>query len=333
MDGGAHAFASTAVVEVLVETTDPQLRERLLVECVHAMGLARGVALLHPSEQGWSLRVQRGSVDLPKHLQDVWLRAGEGPAARALLLSNPYADQEDRQDEVQSLLFLLTVLGVDAEPLAPLPAAKTEEERIRRHDLRNALHAVTSTHELLKRFGAELPTEERERFERSLEDECARVSRMAVGSTHPGSETLSTALEAVLLAERAPCALERIELLSKLPDTTLPPSVLAPDAAARVLQNLLVNAREALAGRGGRIEVQLCTEGELWCLTVDDNGPGIAPDLSERLFTQGASNKGHGRGSGLASIAAQLQALGGSAVAGRSKLGGARFALRWPVMA
>ena len=156
---------------------------------------------------------------------------------------------------------------------------------------------------------------------------------MAVGSTHPGSETLSTALEAVLLAERAPCALERIELLSKLPDTSLPSSVLAPDAAARALQNLLVNAREALAGRGGRIEVQLCTEGELWCLTVDDNGPGIAPDLSERLFTQGASNKGHGRGSGLASIAAQLQALGGSAVAGRSKLGGARFALRWPVMA
>jgi len=221
---------------------------------------------------------------------------------------------------------------VDTEPLAPLPAAKTEEERIRRHDLRNALHAVTSTHELLKRFGAELPTDERERFERSLEDECARVSRMAVGSTHPSSETLSTALEAVLLAERAPCAMERIELLSKLPDSIPASSVLAPDAAARALQNLLVNAREALAGRGGRIEVQLCTEGELWCLTVDDNGPGIAPDLSERLFTQGASNKGHGRGSGLASIAAQLQALGGSAVAGRSKLGGARFALRWPIL-
>jgi hypothetical protein len=34
----------------------------------------------------------------------------------------------------------------------------------------------------------------------------------------------------------------------------------------------------------------------------------------------------------LASIAAQLQALGGSAVAGRSKLGGARFALRWPIL-
>ena len=351
MDERTHAAPSTPLVEVLVETTDGELRERLLVECVHAMGLAAGVVLCHPSRNGWKPALGRG--DAPEHVVSAalgaltrgaawkwegpgWctLLAGIGAEARALVFAAPGAEAGEGIDQVQALLALLTMLAEPGTPAAPLPAAADEEERLRRHDLRNALHAVTSTHELLKRFGADLSETERTQFERSLEDECARVSRLAVRRASLHARELGHALEAVLLAERAPCAMARIDLVPDLPATQpAATSALSPDHAARALQNLLVNAREALAGRdGGRIEVSLRCEGELWCLTVEDDGPGIAPELAGRLFKQGASSKGTGRGSGLASIASTLRALGGSIVAGRSRLGGARFALRWPLV-
>lgn len=347
----AHAEPATPLVEVLVETTDAGLRERLLLECVHAMELARGVTLCHPSPAGWRPALSRGEFDasvvahalgaLTRGAEWKWngpgwctLLAGEGAQARALVFARPNADSDAGIDQVQALLFLATMLAEAGAPPSPLPAAADEDERLRRHDLRNALHAVTSTHELLKRFGADLSHEERTQFERSLEDECARVSRLAVRRASLHARELVHALEAVLLAERAPCAMARIELAGDLPaHQPAATSALSPDHAARALQNLLVNAREALAGRdGGRIEVSLRCEGELWCLTVEDDGPGIAPELAGRLFEQGASSKGAGRGSGLASMSATLRALGGSIVAGRSRLGGARFALRWPLL-
>jgi signal transduction histidine kinase len=346
MDERMHASPSTTLVELLAETPDPELRERLCIECLHSMGLAEGVALCARGSAGWVVRLARGRADealLARILaaeddeHAAWMEssarcaAGSGPDGRVLVLLRRLDDDEARLAEVQALLFLLVVLGRGDEPLAPLPAPRDDEERLRRHDLRNSLHALSSTHELLKHFGADLPAEERARFEESLDEECRRASRLAL-SRVAGSAGLHATLDNVARAERAPCALAGVDLALHLPpkDECIP-SALAPDAAARALQNLLVNAREALSGRGGgRIVASLEREGDLWRLQVEDDGPGIDPDLAARLFSDGASSKGAGRGSGLASIAASLRALGGSATAGRSRLGGARFALRWP---
>jgi signal transduction histidine kinase len=345
MDERMHASPSSTLVELLAETPDPELRERLCVECLHSMRLAEGVALCARGPDGWVVRLARGIADdalLARVLaaeddeQAAWMEssarcsAGVGEDARVLVLLRRRDLDEARLAEVQSLLFLLVVLGRGGEPLAPLPAPKDDDERMRRHDLRNSLHALASTHELLKHFGRDLPEDERARFEASLDEECRRASRLAL-SRADGMAGLHATLDAVARAERAPCALARIEFAMHLPaPEECRDSALAPDAAARALQNLLVNAREALAGRGGRIVASLAREGDLWRLLVEDDGPGIDPSLAARLFSDGASSKGDGRGSGLASIAAALRELGGSAVAGRSALGGARFALRWP---
>ncbi|MFN9786008.1 MAG: sensor histidine kinase [Planctomycetia bacterium] len=346
MDESMHASPSSALVELLAETPDPELRERLCVECLHSMRLAEGVALCARAPGGWSVRLARGLADdalLARILaaeddeHAAWMEssarcsAGVGEDARVLVLLRRRDLDETRLAEVQALLFLLVVLGRGSQPLAPLPAPRDDEERMRRHDLRNSLHALSSTHELLKHFGADLPEDERARFEASLDEECRRASRLAL-SRADGAADLHATLDSVARAERAPCAVAGVQFAMHLP----PPeecrsSALEPDAAARALQNLVVNAREALAGRGGRIVASLAREGELWRLVVEDDGPGIDPALATRLFADGASSKGDGRGSGLASIAAALRGLGGSAVAGRSALGGARFALRWPV--
>lgn len=70
---------------------------------------------------------------------------------------------------------------------------------------------------------------------------------------------------------------------------------------AQVLINLLLNAIDS-AGPGGRIRLGV-REGTppdaMVCLSVEDNGHGIAPELMERIFEPFFSTKGPGMGTGL----------------------------------
>ena len=86
-----------------------------------------------------------------------------------------------------------------------------------------------------------------------------------------------------------------------------------PTQLDQVLTNLVVNARDAITGRG-RIEVATanrtldetdCTAlpelhpGDHVCLSVSDDGCGMAPDLAERIFEPFFTTKPSGRGTGL----------------------------------
>ena len=72
------------------------------------------------------------------------------------------------------------------------------------------------------------------------------------------------------------------------------------------LENIVKNAIDALAGRGGRISVIALRQaakarhapGGVRILIVD-NGPGIAPNIRERIFEPGVSSKSGGWGVGL----------------------------------
>ena len=56
----------------------------------------------------------------------------------------------------------------------------------------------------------------------------------------------------------------------------------------QVLINLLQNAFEAIGDKkaDGRVEVRFEVTGEAVAVTVSDNGPGIAPEILQSLFTQ-----------------------------------------------
>jgi signal transduction histidine kinase len=67
-------------------------------------------------------------------------------------------------------------------------------------------------------------------------------------------------------------------------------------------------------------------------LTVEDNGPGVPPELLEEVFDPFFTTKEPGKGTGLGlALSAQLvEAMGGEILAGNREEGGATFTLRLP---
>ncbi|MGD9735055.1 MAG: sensor histidine kinase [Solirubrobacterales bacterium] len=108
-----------------------------------------------------------------------------------------------------------------------------------------------------------------------------------------------------------------------------------PDLLARVVHNLLDNARRH-TGPQGRVRLTSTgLDGELQ-VAVDDDGPGIPATERERVFHRfhrsdaGRSRTTGGSGLGLAISRAIVEAHGGEIEALESPLGGARLSLRLP---
>ena len=69
---------------------------------------------------------------------------------------------------------------------------------------------------------------------------------------------------------------------------------------AWALENIVKNAVDALAGRGGRILMTTANDADSVWIRIADNGPGIAPEVRGRIFETGVSTKSSGWGVGLA---------------------------------
>lgn len=106
------------------------------------------------------------------------------------------------------------------------------------------------------------------------------------------------------------------------------------DALARVLRNLVDNARSACAGRVG---LTMRRQPDEVLLLVDDDGPGIPATERSRVFDrfvrldEARSRRPGGTGLGLAIVRAAVQAHGGSIRVTESDWGGARFEVRLPL--
>lgn len=99
----------------------------------------------------------------------------------------------------------------------------------------------------------------------------------------------------------------------------------------QAFSNLLRNSLEACTP--GRTAIVVCGEvigGDVY-VTVDDNGPGLAPAALSRLFQPFATTKAAGTGLGLAIVQKVIVSHNGVVVAGSSAAGGARFRVRLPI--
>jgi two-component system sensor kinase FixL len=87
-----------------------------------------------------------------------------------------------------------------------------------------------------------------------------------------------------------------------------------------VFQNLLMNGAQAMHGQG-TIQIAIGGADGMCRVSVRDAGPGIAPDVLEKIFTPFFTTKARGTGLGLPTAKRILEAHGGS-IAVRSVLGG-----------
>ena len=97
------------------------------------------------------------------------------------------------------------------------------------------------------------------------------------------------------------------------------------DQLTQIVVNLVKNAEEAMATTGGCVSVRLTPDATL---EVEDQGPGIAPDLLARLFEPYVTTKPQGTGLGLAIAQRIAQEHSGRLdVENRNPGPGARFRL------
>jgi PAS domain S-box-containing protein len=112
----------------------------------------------------------------------------------------------------------------------------------------------------------------------------------------------------------------------------LPPVDGTPERLVQAVLNLLVNARQALAGRAGCVSVETCCDGESVEIRVGDDGPGIAPEIQERIFDPFFTTKDPDKGTGLGlMICHRLVTAQGGEIEVRSREGeGSTFCVRLP---
>lgn len=103
-----------------------------------------------------------------------------------------------------------------------------------------------------------------------------------------------------------------------------------PERLKQLLRNLISNAIRA-AGSASGVRVLLTVDGTHVGILVEDNGPGIPPELLEHLFDKFISGHTGGSGLGLA-IAQQIADHHGGTIAVESAPGRTVFAVRLPLL-
>lgn len=124
-------------------------------------------------------------------------------------------------------------------------------------------------------------------------------------------------------------------------ESAVPAVAMERSAMTRIINNLLINAKEAMP-HGGKVVVRLSRlsphdpppedlpSGNYVCIEVSDNGPGIAPEKLIRIFETNYSEKVWGQGLGLASSRALVEQVGGTLTASSVVGQGASFRLILP---
>jgi signal transduction histidine kinase len=122
--------------------------------------------------------------------------------------------------------------------------------------------------------------------------DASEVAREVVGVLRPEAQRKGVALELHTLATALSVAI-RMEALND------------------ILTNLVVNALDA-AARGGHVQVRLSRKDGHGLVEVEDDGPGVAAELREKILQPFFTTKTQGTGLGLAIVARRASDAGGN---------------------
>ena len=135
-------------------------------------------------------------------------------------------------------------------------------------------------------------------------------------------------LEAITMLRRDP-ADSSLEVTVDGPDLTLTAD---PDLVRATVLNLLLNAAQAMGGRG-RIAVTIAQSDERCVLEIRDSGPGIPLELREQVFEPFFTTKARGGGLGLPIARRTAELHGGTLTLTVPDTGGTIFTLTVPLRA
>ena len=193
------------------------------------------------------------------------------------------------------------------------------------HEIRNPLASIRSAVEQLSSFKTEdedertlvqLVLRESDRLSRIL-GEFLDFSRVRAGNV-ARVDLLAIVSDAVALVRENPACGPGIVIEQEGEPTHVDAD---QDLLHRIVSNLLLNAVQACDGHGRvRVEVGPADTGELPTaapmgyharLVVSDDGPGIPPEVHDRLFQPFVSGRAGGSGLGLAIVHRAVEAHGG----------------------
>ncbi len=116
----------------------------------------------------------------------------------------------------------------------------------------------------------------------------------------------------------------RTELADALPEISAD-----PDLLRRALQNLVLNAIDAMP-EGGELTIRTATLGDRVEISVSDTGSGLTQEECGRLFTPYYTTKQHGTGLGLAIVQSVVSDHGGKISVESTKEKGTTFRIELP---
>jgi two-component system, LuxR family, sensor kinase FixL len=199
------------------------------------------------------------------------------------------------------------------------------------HEIRNPLAAMKNAVYYLN-MTVDKKDEEIIKSLEILEKEIARsesVISSLLGLAHPGRQQRSTvdinqALRELLKSRPHP----RIEVETQL-DEKLPPVMADPAQVPIVFGNILQNAFEAME-QGGQLTVRSWADGGWVFVSFKDTGPGIPPEVMNKIFEPMLTTKEGGTGLGLPIAKTLVDGHGGSIEVENGPEKGCTFTVKLP---
>jgi len=203
------------------------------------------------------------------------------------------------------------------------------------HEIRNPLSSIGLNLELLE---DELPAESHEAraLMKAIQSEIDRLTHLTeyyLSFAKRRSVQLEVADLRPLIADALAFMQRDFERRNIRLDLKLDegPSFVAIDESQlkQALFNLIRNSVEAMP-EGGTLWVLVQQENDSVCVHIDDEGSGIAPELTNTLFQPFVTNKPNGTGLGLVVTQQIVQSLGAEIGWEPRSTGGTRFTLTFP---
>ena len=209
------------------------------------------------------------------------------------------------------------------------------------HEIRNPLGVIAAQAKLLERAGASAASvaalrEQVDRARRFLDDllrySKPRPLEVRELEVLPALQLAATGVRQALGDGAAP-----IEVTVDDPALAVDADRSAfTDVVTVLANNAAIAVEPARAeGKDARVRMAARAEGDRVVVTVEDDGPGVPPEIEATLFQPFVTGRGRdarhaGTGLGLAIASRWVERHGGTLRHERPERGGARFVARWP---